>query len=219
MRAGDGTLADPADLVREACTLLAGYLPVLEREMAEQSAEGPAPGMHARMAAAPLPGNAPAIFALTGIDASARNLEGILLYAAGKRRAGPLAVRGGSGPNTEQALKAITRLFAKAEGDHDLERLVMSELEQRLNETRCVRAIDEVRRWRPLPGRPCPYCKSGWLKADMDGRPVVIACFYGYCPGDGNGLNATATMGTDDSGVPCLAWADGLVETVPDLDG
>ena len=34
-------MADPADLVREACTLLAGYMDVLERLVAEPSAEGP----------------------------------------------------------------------------------------------------------------------------------------------------------------------------------
>src|SRR6266550_1084766 len=103
MRAGE-TLTDPADLAQEACGLLAALLPRLARETAEPSAEGPAPGMHARAAAAPLPGNAPAFYARTGIDATARQLEGVLKYAAGARRPGPLAVRGGSAANTLGAL-------------------------------------------------------------------------------------------------------------------
>jgi hypothetical protein len=195
-------MTDPADLVQEACDLLAGLLPRLRRETAEPSAEGPAPGMHARGAAAPLPGNPPAFYAKTGIDASARQLEGILLYAAGARRPGPLSARGGGDGGTLKALAAITRLIAKA--DDDLYRMVVSELEQRLGEAQQVRAIDEAERWRPVPSRACPYCRCYFLKVleDSRGQPAGRVGCFGHLP----------------SGEPCrAAWAS-LAEIAQDLE-
>jgi hypothetical protein len=205
------TVTNPADLVQEACDLLADILPRLARETAEPSAEGPAPGMHARAAAAPLPGNAPAFYARTGIDATARQLEGVLKYAAGARRPGPLAVRGGSAANTLGALDAICGLIAVA--DDDLYRLVITELEQRLNEARQVRAIDEAERWRPVPSRACPY-RCFFLKVLIDsrGQPAGRVGCFGHLP----------------SGEPCRAgWASlaeiaqdlERAEAMPDLDG
>lgn len=218
--AGRWALADPADLVREACDLLAGYLPQLARLTPEPDEGAPAaPGMTGRPAAAPLPGNAAALYALTGIHASARQLEGVLKYAAGARRAGPLAVRGGSDKNTGEALKAICGLFAIAEGDRDLERLVISELDQRLNETRSVAAIDEAQQWRHLRGRPCPYCRCFFLKVLLDraGRPAGHVECFGHDE-RGAPCRAVAAMGTDGHGRPVLAWADGLTETASDLE-
>lgn len=210
-------MTDPADLVREACTLLAGYSPRLERLLAELTAEGPAPGMHGRAAAAPVPGNPPAFFAYMSIWASARWAEELLLYAVGASGRDEGERTGGSDANT---LRLLTRVIPKlaAGVDEDTSGLVLRELEQRVNDARCVRAIDEAQVWRPLPGRPCPYCGCCWLKADMDSRPVIIACFAVDCA-DGNGLRPVATMGTDDHGRPELAWADGRRETVPDLEG
>ena len=195
-------MTDPADLVQEACDLLAALLPRLAAETAEPSAEGPAPGMHARAAAAPVPGNPPAFFARTGIDATARQLEGILLYAAGARRPGPLSARGGGDGGTLKALKAITRLIARA--DDDLYRMVITELEQRLGEAQQVRAIDEAERWRPVPSRPCPHCRCYFLKVleDARGQPAGRVGCFGHLP----------------SGEPCrAAWAS-LAEIAQDLE-
>jgi hypothetical protein len=212
-------VTNPADPVQEACDLLAGYLPRLEAEAAEPSAEGPAPGMHGRPAAAPLPGNPPALYALTAIRASARQLEGILKYAAGARRPGLLAVRGDSDANTLKALDAICNLIAIA-GD-DLYRIVISELEQRLNEARQVRAIDEAEQWRYVRGRACPYCGCYFIKVLLDaaGRPSGQAKCHAVGCADRNGYRPVATMGTDGHGIPVLAWADGLTELVADLEG
>ena len=210
----DPALTDPADLVREACALLAGYLPVLERLLAEPTAEGPAPGMHGRAAGAPVPGNAQALYALMDAWESVPRLEAALRYAVTGH---PGQRRGGSAGNIAAAFDAIPRLAAGL--GEDAEAAAVRSLERRIHAARSVRAIDEVRRWRPLPGRACPYCGACWLRADMDARPVMIACFCGYCPGDGNGLRPAASMGTDAHGRPVLAWADGLTETVPDLEG
>lgn len=207
-------MATPADLVRDACVLLAGYLPVLERLLAEPDAAGPAPGMHARSSETPEPWNAPAGRALMDAHEGVRRLEAALRYALNGH---PGARRGGSAGNTAGALAAIPRLAAGLDGD--AEAMAARILERWANEARAVPAIDEVRRWRPLPGRACPYCQAAWLRADMDARPVTIACFCGYCPGDGDGLRPVAAMGTDEHGTPRLLWADGLVETAPDLDG
>jgi len=195
-------LTGPADPVQEACDQLAAYLPRLEREapVPDETAFA-APGMTARPPAPPLPGNAAALFALTSIHATARQLEGVLKYAAGARRPGVLAVRGGSDANTAGALDAITALIGIA-GD-DLYRVVITELEQRLDEARQVRAIDEAEQWRPVRSRACPYCECFFLKVltDARGEPTGrIECF-----------------GHRESGAPCRAAWSGLADIVPDL--
>ena len=195
------TLTNPADLVQEACDLLAGLLPRLARETAEPSAEDPVPGMTARAADVPVPGNPPAIYALTGIHATARQLEGILKYAAGARRPGLLSVRGDSDANTLKALDAICGLIGIA--DDDLYRLVISELEQRLNEAQQVRAIDEAEQWRYVQARACPRCRCFALRVLLDAakRPAGrVECF-----------------GHAESGAPCRATWARLVDIVPDL--
>jgi len=80
-------LTDPADLMQEACDLLAGLVPRLARltPVPDETAFA-APGMTARPAAAPVPGNPPAFFAYTSIGSSARWAEELLLYAAGASR-------------------------------------------------------------------------------------------------------------------------------------
>jgi hypothetical protein len=196
------TLTDPADLVREACDQIAGLLPRLRRETAQPSPEGLAAGTIGRHTVAPVPGNPPAFYAKTGIDATARQLEGILLYAAGARRPGPLSARGGGDGGTLKALKAITRLIARA--DDDLYRMVVSELEQRLGEAQQVRAIDEAERWRYVRARPCPRCGCYALKVleNARGQPAGrIGCF---------GKHA-------EYGEPCRAAWPGLADIIPDL--
>jgi hypothetical protein len=222
MRAG-APLATPADLVREACDQLAVLLPRLRQETPELSSEGFVTGTIGRHTVAPVPGNPPAFFAKTGIDASARQLEGVLLYNAGARRPGPLSARGGGDGGTLKALAAIARLIAKA--DDDLYRMVVSELEQRLGEAQAVRAIDEAQRWRHVRGRACPYCKclvTIKVLLDRDLQPTgYVECRAAASVrcADRNGRRPSAHISTDDHGRVVLAWADGLVEAAPDMDG
>src|SRR6266702_4421578 len=184
-------MTGPADPVQKACAQLAAYLPRLEREapVPDETAFA-APGMTARPPAAPLPGNA-----------AARQLEGVLKYAAGARRPGVLAVRGGSDANTAGALDAITALIGIA-GD-DLYRVVITELEQRLDEARQVRAIDEAEQWRPVRSRACPYCECFFLKVLLDAR--------------GEPTGRIECFGHRESGAPCRAAWSGLADIVPDL--
>jgi hypothetical protein len=219
MRAGGTVLATPADLVREACDLVAGYLPRLEELTPEPDiAECAAPGMTARPPAAPVPGNPQAFYAYTAIGSSARWAEDLLLYAVGAAPRDEDGRRGGSDANTIRVLTMVIPRLAAGAGDDTLG-LLLRELGQRLDDARQVAGIDEARHWRALPKpRACPYCGCWFLKADMDARPVIIMCHTVGCQ-DGNGLRPVATMGTDGSGVPELQWADGTAETVPDLDG
>jgi hypothetical protein len=197
-------LADPADLVRDACTLLAGLVPRLaELTPDPDAAEFAAAGVTARPSAAPLPGNVPAFYAKTGVEASALHLEGVLKYAAGNRRGGPLVVRGWSDANVLLALAAIPALFAAVEGDPDTERLVIAELEQRAEEARRCRAIDEAEQWRPLRSRPCPCCGCYFLRVLLDAaaRPAGRVECFGHLP----------------SGKPCRATWGRVADIVPDL--
>ena len=195
-------MADPADLVREACDLLAGLMPRLRRETIEPSAEGSAPGMTGRPAAAPVPGNPPAFFAYTSIGSSARWAEELLLYAvgAGKRD----EARGGSDANTIRVLtEVIPKLAAGLDGD-EAYGMVLRELDRRVNEAQKVRAIDEAEQWRPVPSRPCPYCGCFFLKVMIDsrGQPAGRVGCFGHLP----------------SGEPCrAAWAS-LAEIAQDLE-
>jgi hypothetical protein len=205
-------MATPADLMQEACDLLAVLLPRLRRETAEPSAEGPAPGMTGRPAAAPLPGNPPAFFAYTSIQSSARWAEGLLLYALGASRQDEL--RGGSDANTVRVLtEVIPRLAAGLDGD-EAYGMVLRELDQRVNEAQKVQAIDEAERWRPVPSRACPYCRCFFLRVLIDSR--------------GQPAGRVGCFGHLESGEPCrAAWASlaeiaqdlERAETMPDLDG
>jgi hypothetical protein len=193
-------LTDPADLVQEACDLLAEMVPRLRQEtpVPDETAFA-APGMTARPAAAPLPGNPPAFFAYTGIAASARWAEELLLYAVG---ASEHATRGGSDANTVRVLTEVIPKLAAGAGD-DTYRMVITELEQRLDEARSVRAIDEAEEWRYVGGGSvCPFCRCSSLKTLLDARrqPGRIQCF-----------------GHREDGAPCRAAWPRLADIVPDL--
>lgn len=208
-------MADPADLVREACTLLASYLPVLERLVAEPvSAPGVAAGMTPRAADTPEPWNAPAGRALMDGHEGARRLEASLRYAV-TGHPGPR--RGGSAGNTAAALTAIPKLAAGL--DEDAGAAAVRILDRWINEARALPAIDEAQQWRPLRFRPCPYCRCYFLRALLDaaGRPSGHVECFGHAE-SGEPCRAVARMGTDASGRPALAWAAGLTETAPDLE-
>jgi hypothetical protein len=193
-------LTDPADLVQEACDLLAELMPRLRREtpVPDETAFA-APGMTARPAAAPVPGNPPAFFAYTSIQASARWAEELLLYAVSAGERGP---RGGSDANTARVLTEVIPKLAAGAGD-EAYGLVLRELDARVTEARSVRAIDEAEEWRPVRSRPCPYCGCFFLRVLLDAakRPAGrIECF-----------------GHREDGAPCrAAWAS-LADIVPDL--
>ncbi len=186
-------MTDPADLVQEACAQLAKLVPRLRQEtpVPDETAFA-APGMTARPAAAPVPGNPPAFFAYTSIGSSARWLADLMLYAAGAgKRDEWQEGQGGSDANTVRVLtKVIPKLAAGA--DDDTYRMVITELEQRLEEARKVRAIDEAEQWRPVRSRPCPSCGCYFLRVLLDarGRPAGrIECF-----------------GHRAAGAPCRTW-------------
>src|SRR6266705_1981392 len=87
--------------------------------------------------------------------------------------------------------------------DDDTYRMVITELEQRLDEARSVRAIDEAEQWRPVRSRACPSCGCFFLRVLLDarGRPAGrIECF-----------------GHRESGAPCRATWARLADIIPDL--
>jgi len=161
-----------------------------------------APGMTARPAAAPVPGNPPAFFAYTSIGSSARWAEELLLYAVGAGLRDESEQRGGSDANTIRVLTEVIPKLAAGAGD-DTFGLVLRELDARLDEARKVRAIDEAQQWRYVRARACPRCGCYALKILLDAaaRPTGhIECF-----------------GHDEYGAPCrAAWAS-LADIVPDL--
>jgi hypothetical protein len=214
-------LTTPADLVREACGLLAGYMGTLERLVAEpatRAGTGSTSYVSVRVAETPEPWNAPAGRALMDAHEGARRLEAVLRYALNGH---PGQRRGGSTGNTLAALDAIPRLAAGL--DADAEALAARIVERWVNEARSVPAIDEAQRWRYVRGRACPYCGCWTLKVLLDaaGRPAGHVECHSHpsvrCA-DGNGLRPAAAMGTDERGRAALMWADGRVETAPDLE-
>jgi len=204
------TVTDPADLVQEACAQLAKLVPRLRQEtpVPDETAFA-APGMTARPPAAPLPGNAPAFFAYTSIQSSARRAVDLMLYAAGSgKRDEWQEGRGGSDANTIRILtRVIPKLAAGAKlaggaGD-EAYGLVLRELDARVEEARSVRAIDEAEQWRPVRSRACPSCGCFFLRVLLDAakRPAGrIECF-----------------GHTESGAPCRAAWPSLAGIVPDL--
>ena len=192
-------MTDPADLVREACDLLAGYLPRLERLLAEPDASGPAPGMVTRAADTPEPWNAPAGRALMDGHEGVRRLEAVLKYMVAGH---PGLRRGGSAGNTRAALAAIPRLAAGLPGD--VEDATIRMLNRWIGEAEALAPIDKAERWRPVPSRPCPYCRCYFLKVMIDsrGQPAGRVGCFGHLP----------------SGEPCrAAWAS-LAEIAQDLE-
>jgi hypothetical protein len=215
-------LTTPADLVRDSCTALAGYRTALERHVTEPSS--PQGGMAPRPADAPFPGDAQAFAALMVIIEKVPRLEASLKLAVAGH---PGLRRGGSAGNFLAALDAIPALAAGLPEDD--EAVVASVLEWLADVARAVPAIDEAQRWRYVRGRACPYCGCWALKVLLDaaGRPsghvechaapVVRDGVQVWCA-DRNGLRPAAMMGTDAHGHPALMWADGKVETAPDLE-
>jgi hypothetical protein len=203
--------------VQEACVLLAELVPRLRREtpVPDETAFA-APGMTARPAAAPVPGNPAAFFAYTSIGSSARWAEEVLLYAVGA--SGRDVPRGGSDANTVRVLtEVIPKLAAGLDGD-EAYGLVLRELDARLDEARQVRAIDEAEQWRPVRSRPCPYCGCYFLRVLLDAakRPAGrIECF-GHRE---SGAPCRATWARLADIVPDLARADEMAGTVAELEG
>ena len=200
MRQAGETLTDPADLVREACDLLAGLMPRLERLLAEPSStQNAAVGMSPRPADTPEPWDAPAGRALMDAHEGARRLEAVLKYMVAGH---PGRRRGGSTLNTHIALDAIPRLAAGLPGNAGAN--AVRYLEHLIDEARAVAAIDEAERWRPVPSRACPYCRCYFLKVleDARGQPAGRVGCFGHLP----------------SGEPCrAAWAS-LAEIAQDLE-
>jgi hypothetical protein len=206
------TVTNPADLVQEACDLLAGYMGTLELLVAEPSStQDAAAGMTPRPADTPEPWDAPAGRALMDGHEGVRRLEAVLRYALNGH---PGQRRGASAGNTAAALGAIPRLAAglsqdaEADAAHVIGRWVSA--------ARALPAIDEAEQWRPVRARPCPFCGCFFLKVLLDAakRPAGrIECF-GHRP-DGAPCRATWARLADI--VPDLARAD--AGTVPDLDG
>ena len=208
------------DPVRAACDQLAAYLPRLAALLPEPDAPAgyAATGMTGGLAHAPLPGNAPALLALTGIHGVARWWEAMLLYHLGA--AAPWGRRGGTAGNTLEALESIVKLAGGA--DDDVLQMLLSDLGRAEADAGVLPAIDEVQRWRYLRGRRCPHsCGCYALKVLLDaaGRPTGHVECWGVGCRDSDGRRPVAAIGTDERGVPGLLWADGSWEPVPDLEG
>lgn len=218
--------ADQADPVRDLCDVLAAYLPRLAALLPEpDSPAGYADtGMTGALACSPVPGNAEAFFAATGIHGVARWWEAMLLYHKGASDIWNR--RGGSDGNTLAALKHVVELAYGA--DDDTVGMLMRDLGRAEADAGAVPDIDEAQQWRHLRGRACPYCgRLATLKVLLDARDRPtghVECFGGARANgerclDRNGLRPAATIGTDERGVPELAWDDGRRELAPDLEG
>jgi hypothetical protein len=207
-------MANPADLVQEACDLLAGYMGTLELLVAEPSStQNAAVGMSPRPADTPEPWDAPVGRALMDGHEGVRRLEAVLKYMVAGH---PGARRGGSTGNTMAALDAIPKLAAGLPGY--VEEETARAVERWIDQARAVRAIDEAEQWRPVRARPCPFCGCFFLRVLLDAakRPAGrIECF-GHRP---DGAPCRAAWGSLADIVPDLARADELTETIPDLDG
>lgn len=196
--------------MRDSCDLLASYLPRLARllHLPDSPAGYADTGMTGALAHSPVPGNAGAFHASTGIHALARWWEAMLLYHHGGTSV--WGRRGGSDANTLKALEAVVRLAAGADDDvlEDLAR----DLRRAEADAGAVPAIDEAERWRRLPGRACPFCGCWRLMVLLDARerPTSHVCCFGH--DGGVPCRQTATAATDASGRPALRWASGLVE-------
>jgi hypothetical protein len=190
----------PADLVREACELLSGYMGTLELLVAEPaSTQDAAAGMSPRPADTPEPWDAPVGRALMDGHEGVRRLEAVLRYTLNGH---PGQRRGGSAGNTMAALDAIPRLAAGLDEDDEAEAARI--VGRWVNAARSVAAIDEAERWRPVPSRACPYCRCYFLRVQEDarGQPGPSVRCFGHL----------------DSGEPCRAAWGSLAEIAQDLE-
>ena len=194
------TLATPADLVREACDLLSGYMGTLELLVAEPaSTQNAAVGMSPRPADTPEPWDATVGRALMDGHEGVRRLEAVLRYTLNGH---PGPRRGGSSRNTIAALTAIPKLAAGL--DEDVEDATIRMLTRWIIAAQAVAAIDEAERWRPVPSRACPYCRCFFLRVMIDSR--------------GQPAGRVGCFGHLESGEPCrAAWAS-LAEIAQDLE-
>ena len=136
-------------------------------------------------------------------------------------RRAPRGPPAGSAAQWKAALAALPALAAALDGDDaDAASRI---LYRWIDAAKAVHGIDERRRLRHLPRVPgdrlpprCPNCRCFQLVADLDAR--VVYCTVSGCQ-DRNGLPPVASMVTTADGRPALAWADGLTEIAPDLDG
>jgi hypothetical protein len=210
----EGGRTDP---VADAAWLLAGYVHILERLLAQPVAEGAAPGMTGRTAAAPEPWYTPAGQAMMDAWEGVPRLEAWLRYAK-TGRPGPR--RPASARHWLAALRALPALAAGL--DQDAADAAVRMIYRWIDEARAVHGIDERRRLRHLPRRAgerlppqCPHCLCFQLVADLDAR--VVFCTHPGCQ-DHNGLPPVGSLGTTADGRPALLWADGITEIAPDLD-
>jgi hypothetical protein len=209
------TVTNPADLVRDNCDQMPGYIDALFAELllaGRGSADG-APVHLSRSAAAPLPGDAAAFYALTTIWEAIPRIEARLRYELNGH---PGERRGGSGGNLLDSLAAIPKLAAGL--DEDAEAWAARALEWLGNLAREHPGIDEAEQWRPVQARACPFCGCYFLKVLLDAakRPAGrIECF-GHLP---SGAPCRATWARLADIVPDLARADEPTGTVPDLEG
>lgn len=208
-----------SDPVADAAGQLAGYIDILERLVAEPTAEGPAPGMHGRPSETPEPWYGPAGRALMDAWEGVPRLEARLRY---RLFGHPGPRRGYSRGNWIAALRQIGNLTGSPDLTEDEVNEAARALIRWADAARKVHGIDEARKVRHLPRRAgdalpprCPYCRCFQLIADVDAR--LVFCSVPRCQ-DRNGNPPVASMTRDAAGQGMLAWADGLTEIAPDVD-
>jgi hypothetical protein len=174
-----------------------GTLETLVAEPA--STQQAAAGMSPRPADTPEPWDASVGRALMDGHEGVRRLEAVLRYTLNGH---PGPRRGGSAGNTLAALDAIPRLAAGL--DEDAGDAAIRVLHRWIGSAQAVAAIDEAERWRPLPQRPCPYCRCYFLRVLIDprGQPAGRVGCFGHLP----------------SGEPCRAAWQSLAEIAQDLE-
>jgi hypothetical protein len=206
------------DPVADAAATLTGYVHILERLLHLPVTEDPAPAVSSRAAAPPEPWYTPAGQALMDAWEGVPRLEAALRYATAGH---PGQRRPGSARHWLAALRELPKLAAglDQDGADQAARIIA----RWIDAAKAVHGIDERRRLRHLPRKPgdrlppqCPNCLCFLLVADLDAR--VVYCTKVGCH-DRNGMPPVASMTTGSDGRPALAWADGLTETAPDVDG
>jgi hypothetical protein len=198
------------DYAAEACAELLRLMGVLEGLMTEPPSGTGAPVRGpVQRAEVPEPYRQAGVALMTAHEGLRRleaSLREVVTGERGRRR-------GGSDRNTELAARLVADLASQITGPAYSR--ACRYLDEWLNGAKAVDGIDEVKRWRHI-GRAatCPYCGCGEMLADME-RGVVVCALPGCKDRDGN--QPVASMGTDEHGVPELAWNDGRRQTAPDL--
>ena len=206
------------DSVESACAAIAYYLDRLEELAPEPlGPDGSPVPVHARLALAGEPYGPAGRMLMTILEGIRRLETSLLRDTAGDR---PRLRRGMTAENTAQVLDALPKLAAGlTQAEAELAEEILSEW---ISGSRSVPGIDENPRWRHLPralpetGLPaqCPYCGLFYLLYDPDA--AIVACSVPGCADTKDGP-PVASVTTDASGLPILAWADGKVQAAPDL--